>query len=98
MMHTIREPETRITEEKVERIETTLDDIFNEKFMSRHTDMRSIGEFFLSGGFLPEDMRGISELPRNELDAYVRQHTDFQTWDLMLHTAVNALLADRDLL
>lgn len=93
-MQGFQEPELMVleTEEEVEHIDATLDDIFSLAFMTQHTQVKSIGEFFVSGGFMPEDMQDICELPREELDAYVQQQTDFDNWNQMLNNAVDELL------
>lgn len=91
-MQVTQEPKAMGMEDEVQRVDATLDEIFNKGFMNQHTDVNNIGEFFVSGGFLPEDMQEICALPREELDAYVRQHTDFESWDQMLNIAVDELL------
>lgn len=80
-------------EETVERYEVTLGDLFNESFLTRHTKVSSIEEFFHSGQFDPHSLSEIVALEKKELDAHVRQMTSFQDWEGMLNQAVSELFA-----
>lgn len=55
-------------------------DLFSSEFMRKHTQYETINDFFDATGFKLDSQQDFEDLPEDELDARVRELTDFQSW------------------
>jgi uncharacterized protein YcnI len=65
----------------------SLDKLFNESFMSKHSSFKSFGEFLEKGNFQVETKEDINNIPDELFDRHVARETDFADWKSMLDTA-----------
>jgi hypothetical protein len=65
----------------------SLDKLFNESFMSKHSSFNSFGEFLEKGNFQAQTQEDIHKIPDELLDRHVARETDFPNWKTMLDTA-----------
>lgn len=70
-----------------------LDELFPYGFMRRYTDFNSIDEFFEVGPWTVESEDDLEEIPEDEMDEYVDDHTRFPNWEQMIGTAREAWTA-----
>lgn len=64
-----------------------IEDVFTEEFMRTHTEVTSIRAFFDESPWDVETQDDLQQIPEDKLDAYVRDHTGFKSWEAMLKTA-----------
>jgi hypothetical protein len=62
-------------------------ELFPAGFMQTHTDFESIKAFFEASPWTVESEADFERLPEDEFDAYVDEHTGFDSWDAMLSAA-----------
>ncbi|CAI8897657.1 hypothetical protein B5G50_08130 [Brevibacillus brevis] len=74
---TIQEDPTHISLEK----------LFNEAFMSKHSSFKSFGEFVQKGNFQIKTQEDITNIPDELFNRHVARETDFADWKSMLETA-----------
>ncbi len=65
----------------------SLDDLFHESFMSRHSGFKSFAAFLEKGNFQVKTEEDIDNLPDEFFDRHVARETDFADWKSMLETA-----------
>ncbi|MBP1153927.1 MULTISPECIES: hypothetical protein [unclassified Paenibacillus] len=65
----------------------SLDKLFNESFMSKHSSFKSFGEFLEKGNFQADTHEEINNIPDELFDRHVARETDFTDWKSMLDTA-----------
>ncbi|MET3291838.1 UNVERIFIED_CONTAM: hypothetical protein ABID98_004408 [Brevibacillus sp. OAP136] len=65
----------------------SLDELFNESFMSKHSNFKSFGEFLEKGNFQVTTQEDINNIPDELFDRYVVRETGFANWKSMLDTA-----------
>lgn len=65
----------------------SLDKLFNESFMSKHSSFTSFGEFLEKGSFQADTHEEINNIPDELFDRHVARETDFANWKSMLDTA-----------
>lgn len=65
----------------------SLDELFNESFMSKHSSCKSFGEFVEKGNFQIKTQEDITNIPDELFNRYVVRETDFADWKSMLDTA-----------
>ena len=65
----------------------SLDELFNESFMSKHSSFKSFGEFVQKGNFQIKTQEDISNIPDELFNRHVVRETDFADWKSMLDTA-----------
>lgn len=65
----------------------SLDELFNESFMSKHSSFKSFGEFLEKGNFQVKTQEDIHNIPDELFDRYVVRETDFANWKSMLNAA-----------
>lgn len=65
----------------------SLDDLFNEAFMSKHSSFNSFGAFAEKGNFQVHTQEDINNIPDELFDRHVARETDFADWKSMLDTA-----------
>lgn len=65
----------------------SLDDLFNESFMSKHSGFKSIGEFLEKGNFQANTEEEINNIHDELFDRHVVRETNFSSWKSMLDTA-----------
>lgn len=68
----------------------SLDVLFNESFMSKHSTCRSFGEFTEKGNFQVKTHDDIKNIPDELFDRHVARETDFRDWKSMLDAATLA--------
>lgn len=75
--------------------DVTLDDLFDEEWMSDHTDAASIGAFVAESDFEVTDQESFEEIPDDEWDDHVAAHSEFDDWRQMLNAAVESYVRTR---
>lgn len=65
----------------------SLDKLFNEAFMSKHSSYHSFGAFLEKGNFQAVTQEDIRNIPDELFDRHVVRETDFANWDSMLNAA-----------
>ncbi|MFC5648673.1 hypothetical protein ACFPYJ_05945 [Paenibacillus solisilvae] len=65
----------------------SLDDLFNESFMSKHSSFKSFGEFLEKGNFQVKTRDDIHNIHDELFDRHVARETGFMNWQSMLDTA-----------
>jgi hypothetical protein len=69
------------------------DVLFNNKFMSRHTNFSSIDDFIKDSGFEVSSQEDFAKIPDTEWDIYVRSNSRFQDWSKMMEKATAEYVA-----
>ena len=62
----------------------SFDELFTSDFMSKHTNCKSFDEFLSASGFT----QSFEDIPDDDWDSYVSQHSSFTSWEEMMDTAV----------
>ncbi|OAB33035.1 hypothetical protein [Paenibacillus glacialis] len=65
----------------------SLEDLFNETFMSKYSSYKSFEEFLIKGNFQVNSEEDINNLPDEFFDRHVNRETKFADWKSMLETA-----------
>lgn len=65
----------------------SLNMLFNESFMSKHSSFKSFGAFVEKGNFQVEELEDIDNIPDELFDRHVARETDFADWKSMLDCA-----------
>jgi hypothetical protein len=65
----------------------SLDDLFNQSFMSKHSNFKSFGEFLEKGNFQVKTQEDINNIHDELFDRHVVRETRFANWKSMLDTA-----------
>jgi len=80
------------TQDLSERTEVPILEIYNDTFMIENTDFISFEELLEKGNF---DIENIEAIEDEVIDAFVAQHSKFNSWDELLGRAQEAWLADQ---
>lgn len=64
--------------------EVTLGEFFPPAFFEESTAFESVEEFVVES---PWEVDSFAEVPREELDEFVDEHTDFPSWEIMVRAA-----------
>lgn len=65
----------------------SLEQLFNEAFMSKYSSFNSFAEFLERGNFQVKTHEDINNLPDEFFDLHVARVTTFKDWKSMLETA-----------
>jgi len=65
----------------------SLDQLFNESFMNKHSRFNSFREFLEKGNFQVNTQEDINNIHDELFDRHVVRETDFANWKSMLDTA-----------
>lgn len=66
----------------------SFDELFNDSFMSEHTNFSNLEEFFEAGNFNVNSNEDFEAIPDSKLDEHVSKSTNFSSWQDMLDEAV----------
>jgi hypothetical protein len=72
----------------------SIDALFNESFMSKHSSFKSFEEFVENGNFQVKSIEDVGNIHEELFDRHVERKTDFPNWKTMLETA-NAEYANK---
>lgn len=74
--------------ERIEKLDGKVpaEELFTENFMRQHTQVSSFEEFLIQGGF-GTDTESFNAIPTDELDEYVKKHSDFACWQDMFKSS-----------
>ncbi|KTD40787.1 hypothetical protein [Legionella parisiensis] len=64
-----------------------LSELFNEKFMIKHTSFNNINDFINASGYKIDKAEDLQNIPEKAWDKYIKQSTSFLSWEEMLKTA-----------
>ena len=69
----------------------------DKKFMKDYTKYDNFTDFILDSGLIPQDISGITyelfqNIPRDQLDTYVKSNSVFSSWDDMFDKATSRYL------
>jgi hypothetical protein len=67
--------------------EISLGQLFSTEFMQNHTKFASFDELISNSGFKIESEEDISSIPKSDLNKYISDNTNFNTWEDMLNQA-----------
>ncbi|WP_069997741.1 hypothetical protein [Cellulosilyticum sp. I15G10I2] len=67
--------------------EVTFEDLFVEDFMASCTQFSSIDELFEKSPFVVNSPEDFEAIPDDELDTYISEVTQFESWEDMLSEA-----------
>ncbi|MED4581863.1 hypothetical protein P9578_03620 [Brevibacillus choshinensis] len=70
-------------------------DLFTDEFMSRYTKFNNIDEFWDNSSFEFESKEEFEQINDDELDEYVKQHTEFSSWDDMKSRAAKEYITKK---
>ncbi|QHT63957.1 hypothetical protein GXP70_16150 [Paenibacillus lycopersici] len=73
----------------------SIEKLFHETFMSRHSSFKSFNEFLRKGNFDVDTLEDIDNIPEELLDRHVNRETDFGSWKSMLGRANEDYEADQ---
>ncbi len=76
-----------------DRNPNSLDELFDEAFMNKHTSFKSFGAFMEKGNFEVRTSEDIHNYPEELLDRHVARETNFADWQAMRNSAT---MAQRD--
>ncbi|MCQ6558806.1 hypothetical protein [Paenibacillus mendelii] len=65
----------------------SLEKLFNESFMSKHSSFNGFGAFLEKGNFQVNTHEDIHNIPDELFDRHVQRETDFADWKSMLAAA-----------
>lgn len=65
----------------------SFEELFPPDFMGTHTDADSMAAFLEASPWDVESKADFEAIPEDEFDAYVNEHTGFNSWDAMLSAA-----------
>ncbi|RKN64193.1 hypothetical protein D7M11_34260 [Paenibacillus ginsengarvi] len=65
----------------------SLEKLFSESFMSKHSSFKSFGEFLDKGNFQAKTHEDVNNISGELFDRHVVRETDFSNWESMLATA-----------
>lgn len=68
---------------KLDGQEVPFTELFSPMFMSQHTDASSFDELLQKSGLKIETPEDLLNIPEQEMDSLVAEHTKFPTWDAM---------------
>jgi len=71
------------------------DTFFSQPFMDDHTEFDSFAAFCEQSPWTLEQESDVQDVPRNRLDDYVADRTDFETWEGMKTQAAEERIIDR---
>lgn|SRR5574337_468113 len=69
-----------------------LTDLFTDSFMQSHSNFNNFDEFAKSSGF---DFSDIESIPENELDSFISENTNLNSWKDMLAPATEKWVAKK---
>lgn len=85
-------------EQKLESIQKKIDelkskeilfsDLFDNSFMTRHSNYSSFNAMLEAGGFKVSSREDLAAIPDHKLDAHISKTTDFDSWEDMQHSAI----------
>ena len=62
-------------------------EMFPDFFMMRNTNFSTINEMFDKSGFILNKQEDLDNIPAEKLDQFVKDNTEFETWDEMKQAA-----------
>jgi hypothetical protein len=65
----------------------SLDKLFNESFMSKHSGFKSFKEFLVKGNFQADTHKDIENISDELFDRHIARETSFADWKSMLDAA-----------
>ncbi|AFH65732.1 hypothetical protein [Paenibacillus mucilaginosus] len=68
----------------------SLDKLFNESFMSKHSSFNNFADFLEKGNFQAQTHEEINNLHGELFDRHVNRETGFDSWQAMLDAATKA--------
>lgn len=72
-----------------------MSDLFTEAFVSQHSNFKSIDEFFEASGLDCSSQEAFAAIPDNQIDAFVSENTDYDTWSDFLGSAAKMYTAKK---
>ena len=66
-------------------------ELFTSNFMSKHTNYKSFNEFLSASGFT----QLFEDIPDNDWDIYVSQHSNFSSWEEIVDTAAEQYVSKK---
>lgn len=73
----------------------TFKELFNNDFIASHTEFKNISDFLSASGLDFSSQESFRNLNINELDKYISENSDFNSWEEMKSTATKELLSKK---
>ena len=70
-------------------------ELFDNEFMSKYTEYKSINEMIDNSGFQVETDEDFKNIPDDEWDEFINEKTNFDNWQAMTNEAVNIWTAKK---
>lgn len=71
----------------------SFEELFPPSFMKKQTDSDEIYSFFNAGGFDASNNETFKEIDEDQLDVYILEHSNFESWQDMKTTAAEKYTA-----
>lgn len=65
----------------------SFDELFTDDFMEEHTKFQTLDSFFEASGFDVSSSEAFAAIPDEDMDKFVAENSEFDTWEDMLSTA-----------
>lgn len=65
-------------------------ELFPDSFIRAHTNTNTLSEFFEQSGFDTSSTEAFKAIPDDDMDRYVSQNSNFNSWEEMLHEATRS--------
>ncbi|QXX72684.1 hypothetical protein FOF38_04845 [Enterococcus faecium] len=75
--------------------EIPMADLLTNSFISKNTSCQSLDEFFEKSGFDVSSEEAFAAIPDEDMDRFVSQNSNFNTWTDMLGTATQEYVAKK---
>lgn len=72
-----------------------LTELLSEEFISEHTSLSNLEEFFENGEFKFKTREEFDAIPQAQLDEYVRSVSNFEDWEEMLGSATKEYISKK---
>ena len=87
--------ELKNTMDKIESLDGTqvdFNELFTIEFMQNHAGVSSFDKFLKQGNFKVETQEDFEAIPDDVFDNYVKENTDFSSWEEMSDAATDEYL------
>ncbi|MNW61637.1 hypothetical protein D3C74_397090 [compost metagenome] len=71
----------------------SFEELFNESFMEKYTSFTNFNDFLVAGNFVVNSKEDFEAIPDDVFDTYIRDSTQFESWNEMQEEAVGDYVA-----
>ena len=73
--------------------EVSLDDLFTKEFMNSCSEYNTFNELLDAGGFDSSSQEAFEAIPDEEIDVFIKENTNYDSWEDMLGSANDEYIA-----